>query len=164
MVGDSSYSLARSVSVLDAVNWIALAVKKIKTETVKKKECFPKTGFGESDVAYYLEETSENIAAISILCRERELSCDTKDFVPNDDHLATYYSFEPSTALIAVRNTQNIVHCTTLHTFIILCLKDFSTASSIRFHCSMKMTNLLNCLIIASSNSTASCLTIRCLC
>jgi hypothetical protein len=27
---DSSYALARSVSVLDVVNWIGLAVKKIK--------------------------------------------------------------------------------------------------------------------------------------
>jgi hypothetical protein len=32
---DSSYALARSVLVLDAVNWIGLAVKKIKAETVK---------------------------------------------------------------------------------------------------------------------------------
>jgi hypothetical protein len=32
----SSYALARFVSVLDAVNWIGLAVKKIKAETVKK--------------------------------------------------------------------------------------------------------------------------------
>jgi hypothetical protein len=39
---DSSYALARSVSVLDAVNWIWLAVKKIKAETVKK--CFAKAG------------------------------------------------------------------------------------------------------------------------
>jgi hypothetical protein len=41
---DSSYTLARSVSVLDAVNWIRLAVKKIKAETVKK--CSAKAGFG----------------------------------------------------------------------------------------------------------------------
>jgi hypothetical protein len=33
---DSSYALARSVSILDTVNWIGLAVKKIKAETVKK--------------------------------------------------------------------------------------------------------------------------------
>jgi hypothetical protein len=33
---DSSYASARSVSVLDAVNWIGLAVKKIKAETIKK--------------------------------------------------------------------------------------------------------------------------------
>jgi hypothetical protein len=46
---DGSYALARSVSVLNAVNWIRLAVKKIKAETVKK--CFAKVGFGESDVA-----------------------------------------------------------------------------------------------------------------
>jgi hypothetical protein len=45
---DSSYALARSVLVLDAVNWIGLAVKKIKGETVKK--CFAKAGFGESDL------------------------------------------------------------------------------------------------------------------
>jgi hypothetical protein len=39
--------------------------------------------------------------------RGKELSCDTKDFVQNDDHQATHYSFEPATALLAVRNTQN---------------------------------------------------------
>jgi hypothetical protein len=73
---DSSYTLARSVLVLDAANWIGLAVKKIKAETVKK--CFANAGFGESDVADNLGEASENIAAISNLCRGKELSCDTK--------------------------------------------------------------------------------------
>jgi hypothetical protein len=34
---DDSYALARSVLVLDAVNWTGLAVKKIKAETIKKK-------------------------------------------------------------------------------------------------------------------------------
>jgi hypothetical protein len=102
---DSCNALARSVSVLDAVNWIRLVVKKIKAETVKK--CFAKAGFGESDVADNFEEASGNIAAISNLCRGKELSCDTKDFVWNDDHLATHYSFEPATAPLAVRNTQN---------------------------------------------------------
>jgi hypothetical protein len=58
-------------------------VKKIKAETVKK--CFAKAGFGESDVADNLEEVSENIAGISNLCRGKELYCDTKDFVRNDD-------------------------------------------------------------------------------
>jgi hypothetical protein len=67
---DSSYALARSVSVLDAVNWIRLAVKKIKAETAKK--CFAKAGFGESDVADNLEEASENIAAISNLSAEEK--------------------------------------------------------------------------------------------
>jgi hypothetical protein len=47
------------------VNWIRLAVKKIKAETVKKY--FAKAGCGESNVADNLEE-SENIAAISNLC------------------------------------------------------------------------------------------------
>jgi hypothetical protein len=86
------------------VNWIGLAVKKIKAQTVKK--CFAKAGFGESDVMDNLEKASENIAAISNLCRGKELPCDTKDFVWSDDHLATHHSFEPATALLVVRNTQ----------------------------------------------------------
>jgi hypothetical protein len=102
---NSSYALARSVSVLDAVNWIGLAVKKIKADTVNK--CFAKAGFGESDGLNNFEEASENIAAISNLCRGKELSCDTKNFVRSDDHLATHYGFESATVLLAVRNKQN---------------------------------------------------------
>jgi hypothetical protein len=102
---DTSYALAESASVVDAVNWIGLAVEKIKAETVKK--CFAKAGFGENDVVDNLQEASQNIAAISNLCRGEYLSCDTKDFVQSDDHLATLYSSEPATALLAVRNTQN---------------------------------------------------------
>jgi hypothetical protein len=64
---DSSYALARSILVLDAVNWIGLAVKKVKAETVRK--CYAKAGFGESDVADNLGEAIENVAAISNLCR-----------------------------------------------------------------------------------------------
>jgi hypothetical protein len=64
---NSSYALAGSVSVLDVVNWIQLAVKKIKTQTLKK--CFVKAAFGESDVADNLDEASENIAAVSNLCQ-----------------------------------------------------------------------------------------------
>jgi hypothetical protein len=81
-----------------------LAAKKIKAETAKK--CFAEAGFGESDVADNLEEASENIAAISSLCRGKELPCDTKAFIRSEDHLATHYSCEPATALLAVRNTQ----------------------------------------------------------
>jgi hypothetical protein len=102
---NSSYALARSVLVLDAVNCIGLTVKKTKAETVRK--CFAKAGFGGNDVADNLEKASENIAAISKLCQGKELSCDTKDFVWSGDHLATHYSFEPATALLAIRNTQN---------------------------------------------------------
>jgi hypothetical protein len=57
-------------------------------------------------VADNLEEASEDSAAMSSLCRGKELSCDTKAFVRNDDHLTTHYSFEPATALLAVRNTE----------------------------------------------------------
>jgi hypothetical protein len=102
---DSSYTLARSVLGMDAVNWIGLAVKKIKAETVKK--CFAKDGFGKSDMADNLEEASEHNAAISNFCIGKELSCGTKDFVRSDDHLATHCSFEPATALLVVRTTQN---------------------------------------------------------
>jgi hypothetical protein len=49
----------------------------------------------------------ELFAAISNLCRGKELSCDTKNFVRSDDHLATHYIFESATALLAARNTQN---------------------------------------------------------
>jgi hypothetical protein len=66
-----------------------------------------KAGFGESDVADNLQEVNENIAAISILCPGKEPSCDTQNFVCSNDHLATHYSFESATALLAVRNTQN---------------------------------------------------------
>jgi hypothetical protein len=75
-------------------------VKQIKAETVKK--VFAKAAFRESAVADNLEEESENIAAISNLCRRKELYCDTKDFVRSDDHLATDYSFEPATPLLTV--------------------------------------------------------------
>jgi hypothetical protein len=102
---DSSHALVRSVSVLDAVNWIGLTVKKIKAETVRK--CYVKAGIGESDVADNLEKASENIAAISNLCQGKELSCDTKNFVRSDEYLATHYSSESARALLSVRNTQN---------------------------------------------------------
>jgi hypothetical protein len=57
-------------------------------------------------VADNLEEASENVAAIFNLCRGKELSSDIKNFVRNDDQVATHYSFEAATAQLAVRNTQ----------------------------------------------------------
>jgi hypothetical protein len=69
-------------------------VKKIKAERVKK--CFAKAGLADN-----LEE------AISNLCQGKELSPDTKNFVQSDAHLFAHYSFEPATAQLAVRNTQN---------------------------------------------------------
>jgi hypothetical protein len=60
-------------------------------------------------VADNLEEVSENVASIFNLCRGKELSCDTKDFVQSNDHLAKHYSSEPATALLVVRNIQNDV-------------------------------------------------------
>jgi hypothetical protein len=69
----SSYALARSVSVLDAVNWIRLVVKTIKAETVKK--CFAKAGFGESDVADNLEEAGEQDISTKIRTHEQAHHC-----------------------------------------------------------------------------------------
>jgi hypothetical protein len=45
--------------------------------------------------------------AIYNLCQGKQLSYDTKNSVRSDDHVATHYSFESATALLAVRNTQN---------------------------------------------------------
>jgi hypothetical protein len=38
----------------------------------------------------------------NIQCQGNELSCDTKDFVWSDYHLATHYSFGPATALLTL--------------------------------------------------------------
>jgi hypothetical protein len=46
----------------------------------------------------------KTLLQISNLCQGKELSCDEKDF---DDQLAKHSSFEPATALLAVRNSQN---------------------------------------------------------
>jgi hypothetical protein len=54
-----------------------------------------------------LEKASENIAAVSNIRPGKELSCDTKDVVRSDEHLATHYSFERATALLEVRNAGN---------------------------------------------------------
>jgi hypothetical protein len=70
-----------------------------ENESRNSKKCFAKAGFGESEVADHLEKANENIAAIFNLCRGKGLSCDIKDFVQSDDHLATYYSFESAAAL-----------------------------------------------------------------
>jgi hypothetical protein len=57
-------------------------------------------------VADNLEEAIENSVSLSNFCGGKELSCDTLDFVRSDNPLATHYSFEPATALLAVRNTK----------------------------------------------------------
>jgi hypothetical protein len=66
---DSSCVLARSVSVLDAVNWTGLAVKKVKAETVTKY--FAKAGFGESDVAKNLVEASKTLLQYLIAAEKK---------------------------------------------------------------------------------------------
>jgi hypothetical protein len=55
------------------VNWIGLAVKTIKAETVKK--CFAKAGFGVSDVADNLEEAGEQDISTKTRTHEQALRC-----------------------------------------------------------------------------------------
>jgi hypothetical protein len=68
---NSSNALAKSVSVLDTVNWIGLAVKKTKAETVKR--CSVKAGIEESDVGNNLEEASETLLQYLISAEEKNL-------------------------------------------------------------------------------------------
>jgi hypothetical protein len=84
--------------VLDAVNWIILSVKNIKAETVKS--ILLKLGLGK--------------VMRQIIWRRRVktllqwlISAEENNFVRSDYHLATHYSFESATAVLAVRNTQN---------------------------------------------------------
>lgn len=87
----NSYTLARSVSMLDTVkvNWIVLAVKQIKVDTLHK--CFLKAGFGEDDCSDTMNEGSENVWAIINLCQcIKLLPCDTNKLIIIYHCLATH--------------------------------------------------------------------------
>lgn len=101
---ESTFALARSISVLDAVNWIGLAVKEIKPETVSK--CFNKAGFrdDEEDAPVFIE-AEENVAAIAELNKMRSISCSPDDYIRSDDLLSTHSTFTSATDLIENRNT-----------------------------------------------------------
>ena len=74
-------------AVLDAVNWIHQAKKKILPETVKK--CFLKTGFPAHGSADTQDVTVENLQAISDLCKQGNMPDKAKDVVNFDNELAT---------------------------------------------------------------------------
>lgn len=103
---ENAITLARSVSVLDAVNWIGLAVKEIKPETVTKS--FNKAGFGgqEQDATVTIE-AQENAAAIAELIKMRKISCTADDYIRSDDLLSTHPTFSSATDLIEIRNSED---------------------------------------------------------
>jgi hypothetical protein len=52
-------------------------------------------------------KTMKPILHYLISAEGKQLSCDAKEFAHSDENIATHYSFEPTTSLLAVRNTQN---------------------------------------------------------
>lgn len=72
---NTSYHLAKSVRVLDAVNWIANSENLLQSE-----KCFAKAGFTEmqKDECSIMEEAQDIIARISPLC-QRNISCDNPE-------------------------------------------------------------------------------------
>jgi hypothetical protein len=85
---DRSYALARCVSVLDAVIWIGLAVKKIKAVLLK---------VGLGNVMWQIIWRRPVDTLLQYL-----ISGEEKNFARSDDH---HYNFESATAVLAVRHT-----------------------------------------------------------
>jgi hypothetical protein len=86
---------------VDAVNWLGLAVKKIKAETVKKY--FAKAGFEENDMADNLEVTRKTLLQYLISAKEKNLFVIQRTLYGVMTSLDTHYSFEtatPATSLI----------------------------------------------------------------
>src|SRR5215510_291603 len=95
--------LVKQINVLDAVNWIDQAKKKILPETVKK--CFLKAGFPAHASADTQDVTVENLQAISDLCKQGNLPDNAEDVVNFDNELATTEDIQ-SAADIAAENSR----------------------------------------------------------
>lgn len=95
--------LVKQINVLDAVNWIHQAKKKILPETVKK--CFLKAGFPAHASADTQDVTVENLQAISDLCKQGNLPDNAEDVVNFDNELATTEDIQ-SAADIAAENSR----------------------------------------------------------
>lgn len=97
--------LAKSLNVLDAVNWTSMAVKKVMCSTVKK--CFAKAGFKMNSTDIQLQSDAE----IPEDCTELEeifesagiRNMTASDFVKVDDNLAVFSTFETIQELIEDR-------------------------------------------------------------
>lgn len=95
--------LVKQINVLDAVNWIHQAKKKILPETVKK--CFLKAGFPAQASADTQDVTVENLQEISVLCKQGNLPDEAEDVVNFDNELATTEDIQ-SAADIAAENSR----------------------------------------------------------
>jgi len=93
----------KQINVLDAVNWIHQAKKRILPETVEK--CFLKAGFPAHASADTQDVTVENLQAISDLCKQGNLPDNAEDVVNFDNELATTEDIQ-SAADIAVENSR----------------------------------------------------------
>lgn len=96
--------LVKQINVLDAVNWIHQAKKKILPETVKK--CFLKAGFPAQASADTQDATVENLQEIPVLCKQgRNLPDEAEDVANFDNELATAEDIQ-SAADIAAENSR----------------------------------------------------------
>lgn len=88
--------------IQEVVNWIDLAVKQNKAETVSKR--FLKVNFGEDCVLDAVKEARKNLISISNICDDIHLPCNTDSFIRFDFCFATQYNFESATAFLSVTN------------------------------------------------------------
>jgi hypothetical protein len=97
--------LIKQVNVLDAVNWICQAKKKILPETVKK--CSVKAGFPAQASPDTQDIAVQNLKEIVDLCMQGKMSFEAEDVVNFDDGLATTEGIQ-SVADIASKNTEEL--------------------------------------------------------
>ena len=102
--------IAKAITVLDAIHWIAGAVKRVRPDTVLK--CFLKAGFSNGgDHSNALEDvTSHSIderELIHQLCTQNDFPVDADSFIRVDDDLMTDYTFEDATELLQMEGSGN---------------------------------------------------------
>ncbi len=93
--------LAKEISVLDAIQWTATAIKRIQRSTIEK--CFLKAGFptDNSISNSTVEEASDNLQVIKELCQEiPDFECDAAVYVNLDEELVTERTFESAADLL----------------------------------------------------------------
>lgn len=98
----SAHQFAKSISVLDAVNWIALACNNVKPECVKN--CFRKAGFLSNEGTNIdlpenaLKEISEECVAADV---------DIEDFITFDNKLETHQTYDSASFLEEEKEEEN---------------------------------------------------------
>ncbi len=98
--------LAKEITVLDAVQWIAAALKRIQTDTITK--CFLKAGFfcEKFNEGSATDEVSENLNTIQNLCRETDALVAAIDYVRIDDALMTDHTFRSAVELVQSKDDE----------------------------------------------------------